>query len=339
MKPMTVSTSRAREIASRLKSLSVIVVGDAMLDEYLWGEVDRISPEAPVPVVRVRDSTFKLGGAANVAYNLGKLGVTAHLVSVCGHDRHGDSLRALMQESNMCPDGLYVSRQRPTTVKTRIMAQHQQILRADQESCSPLNDEESRPAISRVKSLLPKAQAVILSDYAKGMLCGRFLRSVLDLCDESRTFAAVDPKLPRFDSYRGATVITPNLSEACRAAGKVVDGSDIAEVETLAQTLVSQTGVPYLLVTLGENGLALFDADQRECSHVRAAAREVYDITGAGDTVIGVFTAATAAGAKPAEAAYMANVAAGLTVNDLGTVGVDPARLIDVCGAEGKERS
>ena len=323
-----VTHARLHHIIGRLPRRAVLVVGDAMLDEYLWGEVNRISPEAPVPVVEVQSQTLKLGGAANVAGNLASLGVTAHLVSLCGADANGERLRGLLRENGLAAEGLFSSRERRTTLKTRIIAHHQQIVRADHESRAPLSEDEHALLLNHVKSLLGEVDGVILSDYAKGTLSPGLVQAVLGLCREHELYSAVDPKTHDFAVYRGASIVTPNLKEALAAVGLPPQKCPEDRVQQVGWQIVERGGFPFLLVTLGEQGMAVFQAQGRKYQHLRTAAREVFDVTGAGDTVISTFTAASCAGATPFEAAFLANVAAGMTVAELGTATVDRKDLL-----------
>jgi D-glycero-beta-D-manno-heptose-7-phosphate kinase len=335
MAKASVPKSRSRRIIGQFSHASIMVVGDAMLDEYLWGTASRISPEAPVPVVEVESHTLKLGGAANVAANLKRLGITPHLVALCGADADGERLRSLIHEGDMSSEGLFVSRSRPTTLKTRVMAQHQQIVRADHESRRQPDDEEFRLMLSHVRSLAPDMDAVILSDYAKGVLAPPAARAFVAACRDAKIFIAVDPKQRDFSVYAGANVITPNLKEARQALGLEVEPYSEEQVRELGWQLIDLTRLPLLLVTLGEHGMALFEREKRAYSHLHTTAQKVYDVTGAGDTVISAFTAACACGATPQEAAFVANHAAGLTVAELGTATVDPEALAHRC-AEGQ---
>jgi len=333
MKKPAVSGAVCKRIVSRFADASVMVVGDVMLDEYVWGEVTRISPEAPVPVVKVGKQECKLGGAANVAYNLKTLGVTPVLVGLCGADSGGERLRALVSESGMSCDGVFVSRHRMTTRKTRIMARHQQVVRADYETADECRDEEYSLVWNHVKSLLPDMDAVILSDYAKGVLGGRLVRAIIRACREHDLFVAVDPKKKSFEAYTGASLITPNFKEACLAAGTRSDGDyPDSLVRSMARSIARDNRIPTVLITLGERGMALYEQDTQRFTQMPTAAKHVFDVTGAGDTVISVFTASAAAGASAVQAACMANQAAGLTVAELGTAAVTPLQLLAGCG-------
>lgn len=328
MKQATVTPKRAHAILSRMKSTRIMVIGDIMLDEYLWGSVSRISPEAPVPVVEIGSSTEKLGGAANVALNISSIGPAALCVGLCGTDEAGLRMRALMRTSGLSDRSLVATPGRPTTLKTRIMAQHQQIVRTDREGRAPLSPEESDALLYQVRKMAGSVQAAVFSDYAKGVLTQPFLSKAIDLCRRKGVFVAVDPKKHDFSEYAGADLITPNLKEAHVAMGLAHHRCTIDEIRTLGWKLADQTSVAHLLITMGEDGMALFEKSHRHFTHLPTAAQHVFDVTGAGDTVISVFTSAVAAGATPLEAAFLANHSAGLTVAEVGTAVVNPDMLL-----------
>lgn len=326
-----VSKARLREIVNGFSHSSIMVVGDSMLDEYVWGDVDRISPEAPVPVVHVQSRSFRLGGAANVVQNLKSLRVTPHLVSLCGDDENGKNLRERVAQSGCSADGLIVSPHRPSTVKTRIMARHQQIVRVDSETASDLTSDETEALWEKCSSLLSKVEGVIISDYSKGVVSKPLLSRILDACRNKRLFVAVDPKQRHFDLYKGVSVITPNLKEAHAALGLPYAKVDDKDIEKLGWAIVRKLDLPYLLITLSERGMALFDRTAHTYSHLPTVAQNVFDVTGAGDTVISVYSAAITAKARPIEAAFLANHAAGITVAELGTACVDGETLLAAC--------
>jgi D-glycero-beta-D-manno-heptose-7-phosphate kinase len=331
MSHQMVSVKRCSEIISRFHSSSLMVIGDVMLDEYLWGQVSRISPEAPVPIVEVSSTTLKLGGAANVASNLKAIGAKPFLVSVAGSDSNGKRLCGLIEDAGMTCKGVVSSSARPTTLKTRILAQHQQVVRADLESRSSLSAKESSLLLERMRQALGKVSAVILSDYGKGILTGETLAGILALCKKKGIFTSVDPKKRFFEEYAGASLITPNLKEAYQAMGIPIDPYSEASVKKLGWELLDKHDLPLLLITLGEKGMALFESKGRKYSRLDTVAKKVYDVTGAGDTVISIFTAAMACGASPFEAAFLANHAAGITVGEIGTATVSPKALLDSC--------
>lgn len=329
---INISVDRLKEITSNFSKTKIMVIGDVMLDEYMWGDVRRISPEAPVPVVEVEKVTQRLGGAANVVGNLVKLGIDPILISVVGRDENGEKLDRMLMEMNCSISGLLKSDSRPTTIKTRIMARHQQVVRADRESVKDLNESEVEKLFYLSLSHLDSVSAVIISDYGKGVVCKSFLERIISECKKRDVFVAVDPKDRHFDLYKGAGVITPNLKEAHMAAGisqqKYISDEEIAE---LGWGLVEKMDLRYLLLTLSEKGMAVLEKDGKKYTHLPTVARDVFDVTGAGDTVISVFTSAIASGATSVEAAFIANHAAGISVAELGTASVSIDEIIEFC--------
>ncbi len=318
-------SSRHHEILAALVGKRLAVVGDGMLDRFLWGRVDRISPEAPVPVVSLERETLKLGGAANVAGNIRALGAEVALVSVCGRDEPADRLRELLAERGIDPAGLLALPDRPTTVKTRIIAGSQQVVRADRESREPLGAGDIERLLAGLRSL-GRLDGLVLSDYGKGVLTAECLRLCLAHARDLGIVAVVDPKNGDFRQYHGATSLTPNQREAALAcAREIVDDADLGGV---GRTLLQRTGAVAILITRGEHGMALFEAGGDE-HHLPTEATEVFDVTGAGDTVIATYTSALVAGASFLEAAGLANHAAGLAVRELGTAAITAAELAE----------
>jgi D-beta-D-heptose 7-phosphate kinase/D-beta-D-heptose 1-phosphate adenosyltransferase len=328
------SPARIRRIVGNLAKQRIAVVGDIMIDEYLWGDVSRISPEAPVPVVRVESVSARLGGAANVAQNLRSLKVGASLVSVCGSDNEGERLLAMLKKIGCSTTCIHKSTTRPTTVKTRIVARQQHVIRVDREQTSDLTSGEAAILLKGFLKTIKTADAVILSDYAKGVVSPGFIASALDICKQNKLFIAIDPKDRHFEAYRGVSIITPNLKEAHSILGLPIRHCSDTDVCELGWRIIDLLDLPYLLITLSERGIALFERTNRTAFHLPTRARTVFDVTGAGDTVISVFAAALAAGAKPVEAAFIANAAAGLTVAEVGTACVVPDKLIEACLSE-----
>ena len=326
-----ISESRLKKIFSGFKKSSIMVVGDCMMDKYIWGDVDRISPEAPVPVVHVENQTSRLGGAANVVQNLSALGTASYLISVCGKDEEGKFLRNRLQRISCSVDGLYASDSRPSTVKTRIIARNQQMVRVDQETTEPLNNDEYNHLWKSVDALLPKVQSVIISDYAKGVISQPFIGNLIKKCKAQNKFVAIDPKERHFSLYKDVSIITPNLKEAHMALGIPMGACNDEDIKTIGWKIIKKYNLPFLLITLSERGMALFQREGNVFNHLPTMARKVFDVTGAGDTVISVYAAAIVGQAKPYEAAFLANHAAGLTVAELGTAYVDPTALFAAC--------
>jgi D-beta-D-heptose 7-phosphate kinase/D-beta-D-heptose 1-phosphate adenosyltransferase len=323
------SAARARALLKAMRGRRVLVLGDVMLDEFIWGRVARISPEAPVPVVEVTSQSFHLGGAGNVASNVRALGGAALLAGVVGQDNAGQRVRDALAEAGVdshlaVPDG-----GRPTTVKTRIIAHNQQVVRADREQSDDIADAIERELLERVRRALPSCRALIVSDYQKGVVTARMMGAVLKLARRRRIPVLVDPKLRHFAIYRKATVVTPNQREAEQASGITIRSA--ADLQRAGRRILDLLECRAAIVTRGEHGMSVFERGRRPL-HVPTAAREVFDVTGAGDTVIATLGLALAAGARLAEAALLANVAAGVVVGKLGTATATPQELLAALG-------
>ncbi len=321
---------------SRLSGTAVLIVGDLMLDEYIWGDVRRISPEAPVPVVEVAGLTAVPGGAANAAAGIVALGGQARLGGVVGGDASGQRLRARLRERGIAVDGIWSDERRPTTTKTRIVAGSQQVVRADRETCAPLAESIEDALGDWALGQLGGAGAVILSDYAKGAVSARLAQTLIEAASARRLPVVVDTKGVDYARYRGATVLTPNLEEAARASGLVI--ADEEDLCRAAKVLLGNLGGAALLVTRGAQGMTLFTADGpgADPAHIQATARNVFDVTGAGDTVVASLALALASGASLPDAAHLASAAAGVVVGKVGTATVSLAELA-AAGSPGGE--
>lgn len=304
------------EIIDSFHRVVVLVVGDVMLDRYWWGSVDRISPEAPVPVVRLERSTRACGGAANVAANIAGLSARPLLVGLIGDDEGGRELPGVLDEAGVSPEYLCRLEGRATTLKTRIVAHSQHVVRIDHENATPVSETEAQEIAAKIIELMPSAHVVLLSDYAKGLLGKSLLREVIEEARRLKMPVLVDPKGRDYGRYAGATMLTPNRFEAAQVCG--MDASDQAAIEAAGAQLLTQLGVEALLITQGEDGMTLFRVNE-EPLHLSALARDVYDVTGAGDTVISTLSLALGAGADLAAAARLANMAARLAVEQVGT--------------------
>ena len=302
----------------------IVVIGDAMLDVYLRGDVDRISPEAPVPVVRVRDKRHALGGAANVAQNVAALGAQVELVATVGRDQSAQQLRDMMMAIGGDTRGL-VAVNRPTTTKTRVLARAQQLVRVDEEvdeDCTPAEIALLNAAITKA---LDDADALILEDYNKGVLVPAVIAHALAIAAKKKIPVVVDPKYRNFFSYTGATVFKPNRRELEAALGAAID---VEHPETLPG-LVEKLGVQSILLTLSEHGMALIEKGATGVHRIPTTAREVYDVVGAGDTVTAYLAAMLASGGTAFEAAVIANYAAGVEVGKLGAATVSPSEVLE----------
>ena len=316
-----IARERLEAILAGAHGRRVAIVGDAMLDVYLRGDVDRISPEAPVPVVRVRHRTHALGGAANVAQNVGAAGATCALVAAVGDDEAGRRLRSMLNEVHPETSAL-VQVDRPTTQKTRVLARAQQVVRVDEEDDADLGVEDAERVVARVIAEVERADALVLEDYNKGVLVPRVIEGAITAAQARRIPIVVDPKYRNFFAYRGATVFKPNRRELEAAMGAAVD---LDHPEALPATF-ERLGVEHLLLTLGERGMALIAADG-QVRRIPTTARDVYDVVGAGDTVTAYLATSLAAGATAYEAAVVANYAAGVEVGKLGAQTVTPAEI------------
>ncbi len=308
----------------RFRGKRILVLGDLMLDRFVFGAVSRISPEAPVPVVEIREENAYLGGGANVAANIAALGGTPVPVGILGRDPEGTLLREGLRAIRAPLGGLVVDHARPTSVKTRIIANHQQVCRTDREDRSPLGPRAELEVIRKFRTLAPSADAVIVSDYAKGLLTPTLLRRTLPFAAGAGKIVCVDPKQKDFSVYRPAVVITPNTAELERAAGIAVTGD--RDLVRAGRKVVRQAGLRHLLVTRGDAGMALFGKGSG-VTHIPTVAREVFDVTGAGDTVIAVLSLGLTAGLGVLESAVLANIAAGIVVGKLGTASANPEEL------------
>ena len=318
-------SARYVQILDRFAGRRLAVVGDCMVDRFLWGRVDRISPEAPVPVVRLERETVKLGGAANVASNIQALGAEVVLLGVAGEDEAGRTLQDLLRERGLSGAGIIALPDRPTTLKTRIVASHQQVVRTDLEQDGPLAEGDLERLLARLEELGP-FDGLILSDYAKGVLNGLSLPRVIAYGRRHGAVMTVDPKHGDFAQYRGVTSLTPNQKEAGAACALPIQ--DPESLQRVGTILLERADAAAVLITRGEHGMALFERDGG-VHHLPTEATEVFDVTGAGDTVIATYTTALVAGASFLEAANLANHAAGLAVRELGTVAVTARALAE----------
>ena len=309
-----------------LPAIRCLVIGDLMLDEYLWGKAERISPEAPVQIVDVTREELRLGGAGNVANNLSELGVQVSVCSVIGDDENGNALLDIFVNKHIATNPIFRDPARRTSRKTRVVAAHQQIIRIDRESRAALSPDMERSVCAWIENNISKYNIILLSDYLKGVLTSRVLSTTFDTALKAHVPVLVDPKGSDFIRYNGATILTPNKKEAEAASGITIRDAD--SLELAAATIMKQVGLEYLLITRSEEGMSLFSSKTGSV-HIPTVAREVFDVSGAGDTVIAALAAGMAAGADILKAAELANVAAGIAVNKLGTSTVTPTELIN----------
>lgn len=313
-------------LTDRAAGLRLAVVGDVMLDQFLYGAVERISPEAPVPVVEVEREVAFLGGAANVVRNLRALGAQVELYGAVGRDPAAERIRAELGGLGLGDEGLVVVEERPTAVKTRVIAQHQQVVRFDREARGPLAPQATQHLLDRLGARLGSLDAVIVSDYGKGVVCPGLMGPLIASARAAGVLMAVDPKPVNARQYRGVSVVTPNTkeTEAMAAAPARSDGEAVAAGRALLDDLATEA----ILVTRGDRGMTLVERSG-DVTHIPTRARDVFDVTGAGDTAISALTLAWAAGADPKQAAAIANLAAGIVVGKLGTAVVSLEELRD----------
>jgi D-beta-D-heptose 7-phosphate kinase/D-beta-D-heptose 1-phosphate adenosyltransferase len=316
---------QSRALTARFPDCRVLVVGDVMLDEYLWGEAGRISPEAPVPVVEVQRESLLPGGAANVARNIASLGGRVELLTVVGVDARADELRTVLQDRGIPTDGLLEDAARPTTIKTRILASRQQVVRVDKESRAPLAGEIGRRFRERLLERVAHVDGIVVSDYGKGTVEPGIMAELCAAARQRGAFVSVDPKESHFARYHGVSVVTPNVHEASAGAGIVI--RDVPTLEAAGRKLLSELEAESVLITRGPEGMSLFRPGE-PTEHIPAMAREVYDVTGAGDTVVAALTLARVAGAGWTQAAVLSNAAAAVVVGKVGTATVTPQELL-----------
>lgn len=316
------------KIINAFKGKKILIVGDIILDRYLFGKVNRISPEAPVPVVEVQDESFLLGGATNVANNIAALGGMASIAGIVGKDTAGRVLKGLLEERSINTEGL-IEDNRPTSVKTRVIAHNQQVVRFDREDKKRLEGKNLINLASYIKKALKEHDAVIVSDYKKGVISSSLIETIVKYAKPKNIFVAVDPKVGHFHFYKNVSLITPNLMEAAQGSG--VEIKDDKSLLKAGRTLLNKLSCKSVLITRSEEGMSLFEKGKNQeikTTHIPTAAKKVFDVTGAGDTVIAAITLAQAAGASLYEAAVIANHAAGIVVGEVGTAVVTPDALL-----------
>lgn len=318
--------SKLQSIIQKFSNVKVLVVGDVMLDQYLWGSVERISPEAPVPVVKLRKTSLVVGGAANVAANVAGFGAEPFLVGAVGDDREAELFPPLLKKLNISAEHLVKIRNRPTTVKTRVVAHNQHVVRIDQEENGPLNAPEEGKIWKKIERLLNKTDIVVVSDYAKGVLTENLLTRLITQAKKKRKIILIDPKGRDYSKYMGADIITPNRFEAAMACNLQPDGQSV--VEEAGRTLLRKLKLGSVLITQGEDGMTLFQKNGKSV-HLDALARKVYDVTGAGDTVIAALGVSLGSGADLLEASEVANISAGIVVEEIGTTTITLKKLQD----------
>ena len=327
---------RLKKIIKNFNKISVLVVGDIMLDEFIWGKVYRISPEAPVPVVRTTSESIMPGGASNVAHNIQALGGKVYLAGVIGNDSRGNLLIEELKKRDINVGGVVRDTGRPTTLKTRVIAHHQQVVRIDKEKNDDIDDNIVERILTFARELIENIDAVIIEDYGKGVIVPRLVKELIRLAKQHKRTVTVDPKESHFPLYKNATAITPNQYEAAKAVG--MQAKDAMPIERIGKRLLKQLNSEAVLMTLGEDGMCVFEKSGRT-TRIPTVAQDVYDVSGAGDTVISAYTLAITSGARNIEAAHIANCAAGIVVGKLGIAVVTQGELINKIQREIKRKS
>jgi len=313
-----------KELFNKFSTTGILVVGDLMVDQYIYGKVKRISPEAPVPVVEVNEETLLLGGAANVAHNVQSLGGKVFIAGTIGRDDIGKILTNKFREIGFNTDGIVVDGKRPTTVKTRVIAHSQQVVRFDREVKSEISRSTMSLILDYIKSCLPQIKGIIISDYCKGLITKGLIKKIIKLAGPKR-FVTVDPKIGHFNYYNGVSLITPNINEASFGTG--IDINDESTLLAAGKLLLKKLQCKAVMITRGDEGMSLFEKSGK-VTHIPTCAQEVYDVSGAGDTVIATLTLSHASGATLKEAAIIANHAAGVVVTKVGTAVVTRSDIL-----------
>jgi D-beta-D-heptose 7-phosphate kinase/D-beta-D-heptose 1-phosphate adenosyltransferase len=317
--------ARLKNAVSRFGSVKVLVIGDLILDEFIWGQVTRISPEAPIPVVWVKSESFVPGGACNVANNIRALGGQAGVIGVIGSEGRGRMLLELLQKTGIETTGIIKDPARPTTLKTRVVAHHQQVVRIDREEVAPLSREVQKKILTDVKRRIRSFDAICVEDYGKGVITPELVQEIVRLSRRYGKIITVDPKESHLSYYRGVSCITPNHHEASTLAKIII--RDDASLTRAGQKLLRVLECQNVLITRGENGMCLFQKGLKPVK-IPTLAQDVFDVSGAGDTVIGTYTLALASKASAIEAAHLANCAAGIVVGKVGTATVTQGELL-----------
>jgi D-beta-D-heptose 7-phosphate kinase/D-beta-D-heptose 1-phosphate adenosyltransferase len=326
---------RLKKIIKNFSKVSLLVVGDLMLDEFIWGKVSRISPEAPVPVVLATSESVMPGGASNVAHNIQALGAKVYIAGVIGNDLRGNLLMEELRKRDINVGGVVRDSERPTTLKTRVIAHHQQVVRIDKEHNGNIDDNAIEQILTFAREIIKNIDAVIIEDYGKGVIIPRLVEELIKLARRHKKIISVDPKESHFSLYRNATTITPNHYEAAKAVR--AKAGDNMPIEEIGKKLLKQLNAEAVIMTLGEDGMCVFDKSG-ETTRIPTVAQDVYDVSGAGDTVIGTHTLAMASGARNIEAAHIANCAAGIVVGKVGIAVATQEELIDKIQREIKRK-
>jgi rfaE bifunctional protein kinase chain/domain len=322
---MVLNNEKLKQIIESFSNLKIAIIGDLMLDCYIQGTVKRISPEAPVPVVNVKKEFYRFGGAANVAYNIQKLGATPLLMGVIGNDNYGATFKSLLEQSGMKSEFIYNDPKRPTTSKIRVIAHTQQLVRIDNEVVDEINKTAEEYIIKALLDNIKYIDAIILEDYNKGVLTKNLIKEIIGIANQYNKIVTVDPKFKNFFEYQNVTLMKPNKKETEDALGiSIEDDNDLIKAGT---ELLEKLKAKYVLITLSEQGAAIFDSENK-FSKIPTKARKVADVSGAGDTVISALTASLAAGANIYEATFLGNLAGGIVCEQVGVVPIEKDILL-----------
>lgn len=320
------SASLLTSLVEHFSKAKILVIGDFILDQFIWGDVSRISPEAPIPVVSVNKKTFMLGGALNVVNNIYSLGAKVYPCGVIGKDSQGQILLKELRKKKIEMGGVVIDKQRPTTVKTRIIARHQQVVRVDEEKTAPLSQNDFCQFLGYIKKKIREVDLVLIEDYGKGVIVPALLEEVIKLSRLDDKMITVDPKEEHFSYYEGVNAITPNYQEALKAVESLCpQGTRKDNLENIGRKLLQKLKCKAVLITLGEKGMCLFE--KGKINHIPTDIQDVFDVSGAGDTVIAVFSLALCAGATMQQAAHISNYAAGIVVGKVGISAVTHEEL------------
>jgi rfaE bifunctional protein kinase chain/domain len=314
------------DIFSKFKDINVLIIGDVMVDAYIWGAVERISPEAPVPVVSVKKRDFRLGGAANVALNILSLGAKPVLCALAGQDSQGERLLAMLKEKGMSTDGIVMTESRPTTVKARVIAAHQHVVRIDDESDDEASAAEERALIEKIEKLLPSSHVVIFEDYDKGTITPGVIEETVKLASTLNIPTVVDPKKRNFLHYRNVTLFKPNLKELREGLKVDIEASDIRSVNSAVESVKKKMNVQGVMLTLSEHGVYI-DFENQKLS-IPAHKREIADVSGAGDTVVSIASLCVALHLEAEKVAFLSNLGGGLVCQHVGVVPIDRSELM-----------
>ena len=319
-------------IFEKFNSLNVLIIGDVMIDSYIWGKVDRISPEAPVPIVRVTKKEDRLGGAANVALNIQSLGAKPLICAVIGDDIDGENFISLLKNQGLSEEGIIKIKERPTTVKTRIIAHNQQIVRVDAETESNLTDSNTLIVFEKIKQIIAshKINAIVFEDYDKGLISENLISQTVKLAQAQGIITVVDPKKRNFNAYKGVNLFKPNLKELKEGLKINLDPKNIKQVEQAVESLKKLLGAKSVMLTLSEHGVYI--SSESGNKHIKAHKRDIADVSGAGDTVIATAALCLAAGLNELKTAEIANLAGGLVCEHVGVVPIDKGRLLREAG-------